>query len=918
MRLWKAGLLVLAISSGGVRGAVDTLLQDARTFLDKGETKSAVIQLKNVLLESPENVEARLLLGEAYLKLGDGASAAKELEKAAELKVPKERWVVPLARAYLLQNQPRKVLEKTQIEADAPASVRAQLEALHGMAHMGLDAPDKSRASYEKALQLDADSSDALLGLAMLELQQKRYKEAEIHANRVLGKDSRNGTAWTLLGEIRRLNNDNLGAVEAFGRAVDIQPMDVRARLGRATTFLTLGKIDEASKDVEEVRAKVGELPMALYLHAVIAYQNKQLQEAEDALIKVQNAMPNHPPTLLMLGAIAYQQNKLQSAETHLAKYIGYVPDHLPALKMLGATRLKQGQSKAAISILKGAAERHPDDAQLLAMLGSAYLKDKQYDQGTELLARAAELAPDLGSVRAQLALGRIATGKMDQAVADLKSAVEMDPALVQADITLVLALIQQKKYDEAIEAAGKLKDKRRDDPMPDNLLGAAYMAKGDAERAREHWRKALAIKPDYATASLNLARLALSQNKPDEAAKEYETLLKRDPKNLNALLGLAQIAEARGDQAQMVKRLEEARDKNPRALQPAVMLTRYHLSRNETLKALEIASSAERDNQDTPQALFNLAQAQLAANQGSNAIGNLRKLVAKIPDNPDYSHALAQALFKTGDKVEASKEWQALNKRSPDYAPALIALAELALQDKDYSKADALAAELKTKYPKSPVGLQFEGDTRYAQKQYSQALTAYEQAYQMAKTQALAQRLFRTRLAQGNFDDAVQGLRAWLDSAKTDADSWLMLALAHQEHNKLREAVESYEKVDALRPGNPIVLNNLAWVYQELGDPRALAIAEKIQIGTDTNPEVVDTVGWIYLLNGKVDKGLVLLQQAAVQAPHLTSIRVHLAEALIKAGKHEEAKKELQRLLKEKKDFPERGKAEELIQGLP
>ncbi|QSA98803.1 XrtA/PEP-CTERM system TPR-repeat protein PrsT [Methylococcus sp. EFPC2] len=918
MNKWAKSLSGLGLLCGVALAEGDVTLNEARAYLDKGEPKAAVIQLKNVLQTSPEHGEARLLLGETYLKLGDGASAVKELEKASELKLPKEKWVVPLSRAYLLQDQPKKVLETAKVGVEAPKPLRSQLGALQGLAYIALNDAAKAKSSFEEALQLDADSGDALLGLAMLELSEKRYGKVEEYANRAVAKDAKNGSAWTVLGESRRLQGNGQGAIEAFGKAIEIQPADVRARLGRATAYLASGKLEDASKDVNEVRAKAGELPMALYLQAVIAFQNKKVQDAEDTLVKVLNALPNHPPSLLLMGSIAYQQEKLQSAENYLSKYLGFAPDQLPALKLLGATRLRLGHAKDAIAVLQPAADRHSDDAQLLALLGSAYLNDKQYDQGTDYLARAAELAPDNGFVRERLALGRIATGNMDQAVADLKSAVEIDPNLVQADITLVLALLQQKKYDEAIAAAVKLKEKKSNDPMPDNLLGTAYMAKGEGGKAREHWLQALSIKQDYNTARLNLARLALTEKKPDEARRELVAVLKTDPNNLNALLGLAQLAESQGDQAEMLKYLQEARDKNPRSLPPALLLSRYYLGQNKALNALEIAQAAERDNPDNPQAIFNLAQVQLVAGQDANAVATLRKLVAKQPENPDFRHTLAQALAKTGDKAQAANVWGELRQKSPDYIPALAALAELALQDKDYARAGKLANELKTKAPKVPVGLQLEGDVRFAQKQYSQALESYQQAYKQVKNPALAQRLFKARLAQGDFKGAVDGLHAWLEAADQDVESWLLLALAHQEKNHLREAAEAYEKVETLRPGNSVVLNNLAWVYQEQGDKRALEIAEKIQLGSDSNPELVDTIGWIYLLNGKPDKGLLLLQQAAVQAPHLIPIRLHLAEALIKNGKPEEGKKELQRLLKEKKDFPEKAKAESLLKGLP
>ncbi|RLA18378.1 MAG: hypothetical protein DRQ56_07685, partial [Gammaproteobacteria bacterium] len=52
--------------------AGENYLKEAQNYLDNGEVKSAIIQLKNLLKENPLDAEGRLLLGESYLKLGDG------------------------------------------------------------------------------------------------------------------------------------------------------------------------------------------------------------------------------------------------------------------------------------------------------------------------------------------------------------------------------------------------------------------------------------------------------------------------------------------------------------------------------------------------------------------------------------------------------------------------------------------------------------------------------------------------------------------------------------------------------------------------------------------------------------------------------------------------------------------------------
>jgi Tfp pilus assembly protein PilF len=145
------------------------------------------------------------------------------------------------------------------------------------------------------------------------------------------------------------------------------------------------------------------------------------------------------------------------------------------------------------------------------------------------------------------------------------------------------------------------------------------------------------------------------------------------------------------------------------------------------------------------------------------------------------------------------------------------------------------------------------------------------------------------------------------------------MLASAYQERGKYQEAAAAYEKSYALHPDNLVLQNNLAWLYQELGDKKAIALADKLASapGIESKPEVLDTTGWIFLQNGKEDKGLVLLQQAALLDARNVQIRYHLAVAFVKTGKKEDAKIELERLLKENKSFTERAAAEQLLKGL-
>ncbi|MDD5035204.1 MAG: PEP-CTERM system TPR-repeat protein PrsT [Methylococcaceae bacterium] len=916
-KLTQAILLVMLATGENIAfGANEALLKESRDYLEKGETKAAAIQLKNYLQEAPENGEARVLLGEVYIRLGDGVSAIKELEKARDLNVPKAKWIVSLAQAYLLKNDGKTLLRQIEPDPALPAAANAKLQALRGMAQLTENQADKAEESFNTALKSDPNSPDALLGLSLLNLSKKQYQPAVDFAAQSVAKDPKFIQGWAILGEGKRLSGDLPAARDAFSHAIELQPLDVKARLGRASVYIAMENLAEAQKDVDAVRKTAGDVPMALYMDGVIAFQSRKYQEAEDLLTKVNSSMPGHMPTLFLLGSIAYQQEELRSAENYLSDVVKIAPEHLAAVKLLAATHLKLGHAKETIDLLKPWADKEHKDPQIFAILGSAYMKEKKFDQGIESLSRAAELAPDLAAVRAELGLGRIAAGKTEQGLVDLKSAIDLDPNLVQADVTSVLIMIQQKKFDEAIAMANKLKDKRKDDPMPLNVLGTAYMAKGEAEKAREQWRKALAMKADYTPANLNLAKLALSQRKPEEAVKEYDNVLKRDAGNLSALIGLAQIAEQAKDYAKMEKHLENAREKNPKEVLPAIMLTRYYLSQNKGMRAIEIAREAQGASPDNPSALQNLGQAEMGANQGSNAVVSFKKLVSKLPENPEAHHLLAQALFKTGDKKAAVQEWDEALRLAPEFVPALLAKAELAMQDKQFGEVMKTAELIKNRFPQSPLGFQLEGDVHSAQKQFEKALSAYDKAFQQAPSSSLARRLFLVRRELHKNDEAIAGLEKWLETAKNDVEAWFLLGEARQATGQSKPAILAYEKAHELQPDNLAILNNLAWLYQEVGDERALALAEKMTAASagENKTEILDTIGWIFLHNGKQDKGLVLLQQAVMQEPGNIPIRLHLAEAFEKNGKKEEAKKELGRLLKDDKPFPERSKAEALL----
>ena len=77
---------------------------------------------------------------------------------------------------------------------------------------------------------------------------------------------------------------------------IELDPNNVRAYLGHATTMIGQQKFDLALKDLDAADAIQPDVPMAQYLRGVMDFQNKQWDQAAERLQKVLTAVPIPPP----------------------------------------------------------------------------------------------------------------------------------------------------------------------------------------------------------------------------------------------------------------------------------------------------------------------------------------------------------------------------------------------------------------------------------------------------------------------------------------------------------------------------------------------------------------------------------------------------------------------------------------------
>lgn len=890
-----------------------TLLAEAKQYQQKGDQKAALIQLKNAVAKSPEDVEARLALGTLYVETGDPVSAEKELRKAVSLGGAAERVLPELARALQSQGKFKEALDELKPELVAKS---APLLALRGDALLAQGKQAEAKQSYEAALALQPNSGAALTGLARHALVNRDGEAAERYALEATTKDANNPEVWMFRGGMLRATAKPDEALKAFDKVLALRPQDRNANVEKAYILIEQGKYPEARAEIEAGRKAAPNSLAATHALALVDYTEGKYPAARESLQKILKSAPEHMPSILLAGAVELNLGSNGQAEAYLRKYLAADPNNLYARKLLAQALLKGSQPGDAVAALAPALD-NTNDPQLLALAGESYMQARDFGKATALFEKAAKLAPDAAVVHTSLGLSRLSQGDNAKAIDELERAAELDPKSPRALTALVQAELGLKHYDKALAAVTKLEQAQPENPQTQNLKASVHLAKGDVPAARAAFEKALQLQPTFFPAAANLAQLDLREQKPEAARKRFEALLEKDKKNFGAMAALADLAMLQQKPDEATTWLEKAQAENPDAIPAVLKLGTHYLATQQQAKALTLARKFQASNPTSPDLLDLLGQAQLANDDAQGALDSYSKLVNVLPKSALAQMRLASAHAKLKNDNAAAEALKRAVALQPDLLQARVAQVELAMRRGRHDEALALTRDLQQKTPGSPVGFLLEGDLQQTLKKPELAVAAYDKALAITKSGAILMRSAETLRKMGKTQEAQQRITAWAKQNPQDATIQMYLAESHMAQKQFKPAIAILEALVKRDPNNGAALNNLAWAYQQEKDPRALATAEQAYKIAANNAAVMDTLGWMLVEQGNVERGLPLLQKAVGSNPGAPEIRYHLAVGLHKSGDKKGARKELETLLAQNKPFAQLDEARSLLKTL-
>ncbi len=881
VRVLAVALLALAAVACDAFISPQHRIERARAEIATGQWGSAAIELRKAVKAEPGNAEAWLLLARLSLDAADPGDAQGNLDRAVKFGAKGPKVDALRARTWLATGKAKDLIAALQHGAVVlPEPDRSIALA---RAYNELQQPDQALAALWAALALQPAPTDARLAAAEALERQGKSDLALQQIDSAMAADAHSAQAPLLRARILEARGQFAGADGAFALALQrmsgATPLATRAAAlaGLTESRLAQGNVEAAAKSSAELSQLAPSAPIAQLLGARIQLAHGDRIGGIAVLERLVANVPSYVQARLLLGAAQLDRGDLEQARQNLEQVIQQAPDNLAARELLARVRLKLNQPGEALKILTPALGAHAMDAQLYSLIGAAGNLSGNPNAALQALEKSVRAHPDNRGLTLNLAQAYLGANRPNDALALLEKT-DVRGEDLQRDALLVSALNAVKGPAAAGAAVNQLLAAHPNERGVLNLAAMYFASQSQFERARALLHQALAGDPHDAPTLVALARVDAATGNMAAAEASLRSALAAQPGNLAIRFMLARAYFASGDLKQANAALDQAvaaQPKNAGLVNDAGMLL-------------------------------------LQANQYDAALAHFRKASDLAPGKAVYWFNAGRAQLALNQPLAARESLQKASQIEPRWLPPVSALALIDLRDKHADQALARVNRFVASEPGDADALALKGDVNAAAGRYQDAEAAFAEAQRRRPAAAIAVKLFEVRRAAG-VAKPEEPLQQWLAQRPNDVAVRMELASFYLAQQALRPAAQEFETIVRQAPGNVIALNNLAWAYSKLKDPRALSVAEQAYKLAPGQANVADTFGWILAGKHETQRALPLLAQAAKAAPADPEMQYHYAFVLVQAGRRAEARAILAKLLAGKQSFDSRADAEHL-----
>lgn len=736
-----------------------------------------------------------------------------------------------------------------------------------------------ARIELLNALQIDASNPQTFSLLSELYQTLGLYKKA---AEELIKAQSLNGdTSVAMQLKIFRLlimggDSSAIAQLKKLQALNLEQEQEKQVLLGRA--YLINKDFQTARHQFNQVISTRNPFNAEAYLGlANIAQNTDSIEQTIGLLDKSLQANPDYVDALLARGQLYLQTGDNIKAENFYTKAMMGLKqlDVMTARKYIALSGLvealnRQNKTQQALQYSAILAKSRPGKLKSSYESALTALADQDIKKAKVNLEEVLDIAPTHQQSNYLVGMLEIKEGDLVSAEKHLSQALAGELVSDQIRTALIITRLKLKQFAKAetLIADGLKTDP--ESPAYLTLEGAYFAAINEPQKAETALLAALSKNVNFLPAISELAKLYGSENNLEKAEEYIDRGMKVAPDNVELLMAKIQYAKANGNLNQTKAYLLNLHRSKPDLIAPPLVLASTYLSEGN----LNLAT--------------NYLERVIAINPKHPLIANLKSNILMTK----ATQAIAEGKFKSAlTFLDQSLAEQAKNIR------ANILKASLLSRQGDAKAALAISKSLQSDPKTRLIGYEMTGNILAQQAQFKQAAEAYDTVWKTEKNPKLGFKIYKIKKEYSDSTTATEHLENWLNSEPNNFYAITSLAAASSENEDFVKTTMLYEKALQINKDNPVVLNNLAYAYDKLGDPKALAAAEQAYHLAEQNPAIADTYGWILVTNNLLEKALPILAKAAKRAPTNKEILQHYSVALTKAGDEEKAREVMKQI---------------------
>ena len=491
-------------------------------------------------------------VGEYYMDRDDFDNAIKFFRESVQLDAASTKAGSGLSEALALKGSNLLVKEDN---AGARAAFEEALKynpknspAYFGLAEVfsDLDQDTQAVVNYEKALENDKALTEIYVPLGILYYQQGEIAKAEnLLMKAITNGGGADAQTQYFIGLIRHSQNRNNEALEAFGKAKQLDPTNAEVYYYSGETLARLNQNNEAVVEytiATELRDNYFDAWFGL---GSVQYELGNYAASIEAFRKAVRLKNNNIEAYINLGDANRQANKFNDAEsaynlagTFIERTKDFSKDEAADVySKIGFVIAKQCE----INLKKGVPCRWP--VAVIALEKASAITGNTVD--TANLGWAYYSAARLDIANKQPEAARL---KLEKAKVALEKAAYSSPKYIEGPlVNLGMTLTDLGDYAGAVDAFKRVVAKKPEWVFALNELGIAYRKQNNLKDAADTFRTAVKRDPKFAPAHYNLGETEFRNGNLGEAKKSWSALRKLGRPDLASQLELISGGAVRG-----------------------------------------------------------------------------------------------------------------------------------------------------------------------------------------------------------------------------------------------------------------------------------------------------------------------------------------------------------------------------------